>query len=75
MTPEQRAHVWLWIAHLAHIEADAVAYACPRPPGWEDEVLEQLTAADACAAKAEAVAGRAAEELWGAAMERWEAPS
>jgi len=65
MIRERRARVWLWLAHMADLEADDALYSYPRPDGWE-ELVEQLDESRlACEAKADSIDPRCSKgDLW-----------
>lgn len=72
---QQQAKVWLWLAHMAHTEADAIAYAWPRPLRWAEEVEINARAADSCIKRAErALGGEIPDELWAHALESFGTP-
>ena len=67
-----RARVWLWLAHMAHVEADEAIYAYPRPDGWEATLERAQGNAEACTAKAARVLGRpVCGDFWADALERF----
>lgn len=67
------SHVYLWLAHMATTEADAIAYAYPRPDGWDADHEEWEGVADRCAERV--LAGLDDEQrsaAWSEAMGAWE---
>lgn len=66
--------VWLWCAHLAHVEVDAIDYA--HPPRTDDAALAEMAmlrdAGRRFLAKADEVAGRElGDDEWSASLERF----
>lgn len=71
-TRAERARVWAWLAHMAHVEGDGLIYAYPRPDGWEMGVERAQESAEACLAKAESVLGEPmTDDFWADAMDRF----
>lgn len=71
----QQVRMALWLTHLYSAEADDIAYAYPRPDGWEFAYDELDAASKAMYAHAERLAGGPiADAVWQAAMEAFDAP-
>ena len=71
----ERARVWLWLSHLARTDADAIAYAWPRPEGSEGEMNAADAAAQRFFAKAcEVAGGELPEEAWRLAFDAFGRP-
>jgi hypothetical protein len=69
----QSRRVYIWLAYMARTEASSIAYAYPRPDGWELAYDELSDASDRCHALA--CAGLSDDEsraAWRDAMDAWE---
>ena len=75
MTNAEAARVWLWAAHWARHEEDALIYAHPRPDGWQEDALRFAKTGDACYRQAaKLLGGSVSEEAWRDAVDSFSNP-
>jgi hypothetical protein len=70
-----RRRVWIWLAYWAQTEADAEAYAYPRPDGWEERHVAAWDASERFYDKLEELGGPPDDEEWREAIDAFGRPN